>query len=207
MYIACPKCDTNFMVLPEQIGNFGRKVKCSKCAHIWHQKLTSQLKMEPLVMNFDNSYTPPVIGNGVNLPALLPIKIPEYLYFLPFILIGLIITLSVILFPNIYGIDSALNHPKLNIKDIHVESQKELGKVIISYKVMNSSPKNIQMPLVRIRLIDKNSRPVKSYVEDKTSVTLLPNQYVNIKTEFVAVPASTKNIDITLGNRLDFILR
>lgn len=158
-------------------------------------------------MDFDSSYTPPVIGNGVNLPALLPVKIPEYLFFLPFILIGLIISLTVILFPNIYGISSVLNHPKLNIKDVHVENQKELGKIIISYKVMNSSFKNLQMPLVRIRLIDKNNRAVKSYTDDKTNVTLSPNQYLNIKTEFVAVPASTKNIDITLGNRLDFILR
>src|SRR5690242_16472742 len=136
MYIACPKCDTNFMVLPEQIGNFGRKVKCSKCGHIWHQKLANQLKLEP-VMDFDESYTPPSFGNGVNLPALLPIKIPEYLYFLPFILIGLIITLSIILFQDSFGINSVLNQPKLNIKDIHVENQKDLGKVIISYKVMN----------------------------------------------------------------------
>ena len=206
MYIACPKCDTNFMVLPEQIGNFGRKVKCSKCGHIWHQKLTSQLRLEP-IMDFDSSYTPPVIGNGVNLPALLPIKIPPYLYFLPFILIALIIALTIILFPNSFGLSSALNNPKLNIKDVHVENQKELGKVTISYKVMNSSARNLAMPLVRIRLIDKNDRAVKSYVEDKTNVVLSPNQYVNIKTEFVSVPPSAKDIDITLGNRLDFILR
>lgn len=206
MYIACPKCDTNFMVLPEQIGNFGRKVKCSKCGHIWYQKLSTQLRLEP-VMDFDSSYTPPTIGNGVNLPALLPIKIPGYLYFLPFILIGLIIALTIILFPNSFGLSSALNNPKLSIKDIHVENQKELGKVTISYKVMNSSAKSLAMPLVRIRLIDKNDRAVKSYVEDKTNVVLSPNQYVNIKTEFVAVPPSAKDIDITLGNRLDFILR
>ncbi|MBX9733489.1 MAG: zinc-ribbon domain-containing protein, partial [Chitinophagaceae bacterium] len=67
MYIACPECDTKFVVTPEQIGKHGRKVKCSKCAHIWHQKLADQVRIEPLI-------TQPIIatplGNGINLPAL-----------------------------------------------------------------------------------------------------------------------------------------
>lgn len=38
MYIACPKCDANTIVLPEQIGIYGRKVRCPRCGNIWHQK-------------------------------------------------------------------------------------------------------------------------------------------------------------------------
>ena len=43
MYIACPECDTKFVVKPEQIGKEGRKVKCSKCSLVWHHKLADQL--------------------------------------------------------------------------------------------------------------------------------------------------------------------
>ena len=103
MYISCPKCDTNFTVLPEQIGNFGRKVKCSKCGHIWHQKLTSDLELKDsynIIPNLQRNN----FGNGVNLPALLPIKIPKYLYITPFILISTIIVLSALLFQYPFAI-------------------------------------------------------------------------------------------------------
>ena len=97
MYIACPECDTKFVVTPEQIGQHGRKVKCSKCSHIWHQKLDNPVCIEPTILA-PTEVTP--LGNGVNLPALLPVKIQPYLYALPVLMIGLIIFMLVMLFPN-----------------------------------------------------------------------------------------------------------
>ena len=44
MYIACPECDTKFVVKPEQIGKEGRKVKCSKCSHVQMIPLKLTLK-------------------------------------------------------------------------------------------------------------------------------------------------------------------
>ena len=205
MYIACPKCDTNFMVLPEQIGPMGRKVKCSNCSHIWHQRLKeSQLRVEP-VFAIDNKFTPS--GNGVNLPALLPIKIPAYLYTMPFVVIIMIILLCFILFQDKFGVPSIANQKELNISDVHIENIADIGKMIVSYKVVNNSDHETAMPLVRIRLFDKNKRVIKSHLADQTNVTLAPKQFLNIKTEFVSAPSATQEIDITLGNRLDFILR
>ena len=77
MYIACPECDTKFVVTPQQIGKHGRKVKCSKCSHVWHQNLEDNIRIEP-VLTAPEAFTP--LGNGVNLPALLPVKIPPYLF-------------------------------------------------------------------------------------------------------------------------------
>ena len=73
MYIACPNCKTKFMVLPDQIGEFGRRVKCSKCNNVWHQKLDVSYAFEPITMTpiMQNMQ----MGRGVNLPALLPITL------------------------------------------------------------------------------------------------------------------------------------
>lgn len=205
MYIACPECDTRFVVTPEQIGKHGRKVKCSKCSYIWHQRLDNNLRIEPVLEPVAVKFTP--LGNGVNLPALLPIKIPAYLYGLPVLLIGMIIFMILILFQEALGINSVLNNKDLSIRDLQITNNKELGKIIVNYKVLNSSNKNVTMPLVRIRLFDKDNRVIKSKIDDYSKINLSPSQNVSINTEFAPAPQSTENIDIMIGNKLDFILR
>jgi predicted Zn finger-like uncharacterized protein len=74
MYITCPECYTRFAVTADEIGKNGRKVKCSKCFNIWHQKPFRQVRIEPKVESLYTK-TPP-LGNGINLPVLLPIKVP-----------------------------------------------------------------------------------------------------------------------------------
>ena len=205
MYIACPKCDTKFVVTPEQIGKEGRKVKCSKCSHVWHYKLADQLRIEPIITQ-PIAATP--LGNGINLPALLPIKIQPYLYVMPVIMIGLIILMLIMVFPTSLGINTLLNSNNLSIKDVQVQNQKDLDKITISYKVHNSASTIVKMPLVRIRFFDKNGKIVESKIDDQNSnVEMSPNQFIQIKTELVPAPSAVDSIDIMIGNKIDFILR
>ena len=39
MKIQCNSCTKTYLVSSEQIGAFGRKVKCTNCNHIWHEHL------------------------------------------------------------------------------------------------------------------------------------------------------------------------
>ena len=205
MYIACPACDTKFLVTQEQIGKRGRKVKCSKCSHIWHHKLDNPVRIEPTILITAPSELKP-LGNGVNLPVLLPVKIQPYLYTLPVLMIG-IIFMMVMLFPNNLGFDSLLNSNQLSIKDMRIENHKEIGKITVSYKVLNNSLKTPKMPLVRIRLFDKSDRILKSLIDDHTNIDISPRRFIQVKTEFIPAPPSTESIDIMIGNRIDFILR
>jgi predicted Zn finger-like uncharacterized protein len=204
MYIACPECDTKFVVTSEQIGKHGRKVKCSKCSHIWHQRLDDQVRVEP-TLTMPSVTTP--LGNGVNLPALLPIKIPHYLYMTPVLMLGLIILMLAMLFPNNLGFESLLNSNDLHIKDIQIENQKYLEKITVAYKVHNTSLKEVKMPLVRIRLFDKNNRIIKTLIDDHTDRDMAPNQFIKIEAEFVPAPPAADSIDIMIGNKIDFIIR
>ncbi|MFK7973493.1 MAG: zinc-ribbon domain-containing protein [Rickettsiaceae bacterium] len=206
MYISCPKCQTKFVVKSEQIGTYGRKVKCSKCANIWHQKLESQLRIEPIFTDHVVSQDTK-LGNGVNLPALLPVKIPTYLYTMPLVMIGLIVFMCVMLFPKQLNVNSLLNSNELSIKDIQIQNEQDLNKITVSYKVHNNSNNKVKMPLVRIRLFDKDNRVIKSLVDDHTNIEMAANQFIQIKTEFAPAPKSTRNIDIMIGNKIDFIIR
>lgn len=205
MYIACPECNTKFVVTPEQIGQQGRKVKCSKCSHIWHQKLDNSARIEPAVLATATEAIP--LGNRINLPALLPVRIQQYLYALPTLMISLIIFMLVMLFPNKLGFDSLLNSDKLSINDIKIENNKKIDKITVSYKLLNNSSNTVKMPLVRIRLFDKNDRILKSLIDDHTNVDMFPGQFIQVKTEFVSASPSTESIDIMIGNKIDFILR
>jgi predicted Zn finger-like uncharacterized protein len=204
MYIACPKCNTKFVVTSEQVGKHGRKVKCSKCAHIWHQTPDTKVDIPPLLTP-TAAHIP--LGNGVNLPALVPVRIQPYLYAMPILIIGLIIFMLVMLFPANFGFNSLLSNRNLSIKDLQIQNQTELEKITVSYKVHNSAYKNTKMPLVRIRLLDKNNRVIKSLIDDHTNIVMSPNQFIQVKTEFAPAPASADNVDIMIGNRIDFILR
>jgi predicted Zn finger-like uncharacterized protein len=204
MYIACPECDTKFVVTPEQIGKHGRKVKCSKCAHIWHQKLEDNIRIEP-VLTVPEAVIP--LGNGINLPALLPIKIPPYLFVMPVLMIGLIIFMLAMLFPNKLGADSLLNSNEVSIKSMQIVNEKDIDKITVNYKVHNASLKDVKMPLVRIRLFDKNNRVLKSRIDDRTNIDMSPDQLIQVKIEFVPAPPSVDSIDIMIGNKIDFLLR
>lgn len=201
MEISCPECHVKFMVTQDQIGHGGRKVKCSKCFHIWHQNPNEAETEQPILMTSPAKITP--LGNGVNLPALLPVKIPLYLYILPMVLIGLILLMSVMLFPHNLG----LNRQDLSIKDLQLERRKESDKISVTYKIHNISNHNIQMPLVRIRLFDSGGRVIKTLIEDHTKVNLSPEKFIQIKSEFVPAPANADSIDIMIGNKMDFLLR
>jgi predicted Zn finger-like uncharacterized protein len=41
--VSCPACGTSFAVDDSLIGPSGRKVRCAKCAHRWHQTPTEQV--------------------------------------------------------------------------------------------------------------------------------------------------------------------
>jgi hypothetical protein len=119
----------------------------------------------------------------------------------------MIIFMFIMLFPNLFGFESILNNRNITIKDIQIEKQADLQKVTVSYKVLNSANYDTKMPLIRIRLFDKSGRVVKSLVDDHTNIDMSPNQFIQIKTEFVPAPPSADSIDMMIGNKIDFILR
>ena len=47
MIVSCPACSTSFAVDDSLIGPSGRKVRCAKCSHRWHQMPTAQDEAAP----------------------------------------------------------------------------------------------------------------------------------------------------------------
>ncbi|MDG1437287.1 MAG: zinc-ribbon domain-containing protein [Rickettsiaceae bacterium] len=203
MYIACPQCDTKFVVTPKQIGLNGRKVKCSKCLHVWHYKLDTNIVDEPVITK-QKPIAP--IGNGVNLPALVKSEKPSYLFLLPGFVMGAIIVLLVFLFPQQVGINSFFNKKDVAIQDVKIVKDAESEKIVVKYKVHNNSASSINIPLIRISLFDQNHDLIQENIDNHSKIMIDPGKTVQIKTQFLSVHESVKTVDIMAGNKLDFIL-
>ena len=165
-------------------------------AHIFCIK---DLQIEPILEPLPLKTTP--LEKGVNLTALLPTKIPAYPFSTPILLIGMIIFMTITLFQDSFGLKSILNNKDLSIRDLQITNNKELGKIIVNYKIFDSSTKNIKIPLVRIRFFDKDNRVINARIDNHSNIHLSPLQNITINTE-VPIPPSTENIDIMLGTQV-----
>ena len=204
MYIICPSCKTTFVVTPQQVGPLGRKVKCSKCFKIWHAKLNINLNTNLSNTTISRPLVSSKLEKGSNLPAVIPVKIPIYLYIFPIILAFLIIFINTVFFYD-YAFAALKVNPNLSIRDVSLENHLSQKRVIVHYKIFNKSQKVAVMPLIRVRLIDKNDKVIKSYTLDN-KIMLETQRHISIKTEFNSVPYTVNRFDITLGNKLDFML-
>lgn len=215
MSIACPNCNTTFIVSKEQIGMTGRKVKCSKCHHIWYQKVELDQQEPPIISDnttknaSTNENNKIYLTKGTNLPALLPTKIPEQSHILSILLwLSLIVFLLLMLFHEKFNIPALYkeNNNILTIRNIHVEQNKEMGQIKVSYRISNTSDHDVTIPLIRVRLLNKKYVTVKSYVMNQKNIKLPPKQHIDIATYLDVVPRSSELLNIMLGNSLDFIL-
>ncbi len=213
MYIKCPSCTTSFVVTAEQIGPKGRRVRCSKCNNGWFVEAQNEAPKAKIAE--PSSIIPDRVGGtqasflpGVNLPALLPINIPVYLYVIPAILsIAIIFSCMVLFQDRLSFLGLAGTSESLSVHDINIDYNRKDGAIVASYKIVNSAQKFVPVPLIRIRLLDKDHRPLKSHITHNPNVDLAPKQYVGIRTNFADAPPNVEFIDISMGNRLDFILR
>jgi len=216
MYIKCPSCFTSFVVTARQIGPKGRRVRCSKCNNGWFVESQFEQHIDaPEQIAEPASIIPDRVGSanysflpGVNLPALMPINIPLYLYILPAIL-AICITLScmVIFQDKLSFLGLSGTSESLSVYDINIDYNRKGGAIVASYKIVNAAKQFVPVPLIRIRLLDKDRRPLKTHITHNPNVDLAPKQYVGIRTNFADAPPNVEFIDISLGNRLDFILR
>lgn len=68
MIATCPQCAAQFALPPGAVGPEGRRVKCSKCAHIWHQMPLEKLAGAAAIQPPPEKKAP--VPPGGNLPAL-----------------------------------------------------------------------------------------------------------------------------------------
>ncbi|RYE06033.1 MAG: hypothetical protein EOP33_02180 [Rickettsiaceae bacterium] len=213
MYITCHQCKTSFVVSIEQIGTNGRKVKCSKCDYIWYQEPPALSTSSSETSNHNHDIVNSLYAHKefydheYNLPALLPTKSSAKRNIMSIVLVFLVIILVTLLYQNNWQSNYVITTTGLNVNNVQVKKQEEVGKITISYCIINNSNKELEIPLVKIRLLDKNNHVVKTYINDKKLGIIKSGQSIGFEQEFTISIDIIKNVSITLGNKLDLILK
>jgi len=230
MYITCANCSTNFFVSPDKISPAGRKLRCSRCGYIWFHKpaIGQNSAAGP---SYNQQYTNPqsqqnygqpgpqpgptqeplvtpkeMPAQSARLPVLIPVAAAQTGAHTITMLLVSCFFLMVILFYESLGFKFLSASAHLRLKDIKVEKSYESDTLIVSYALENSSNEGVNIPLVRIRLFDENQKLIESYIDSRVKPTIGPKECILMTTEIASVPGFTDEVDVTLGNRLDFIL-
>jgi len=206
MIISCGKCNTGFFVSPAQIGPSGRRVKCSKCKHIWHASLPQYTVPKKDIIasrvEIDNSF------NRANLPAIIPFSIPNALFIAPIALIMLISFTLWVFYPNFtskIGLGSALSG--LIVEDIKYDYDESNKVIHVEYSLVNKSSTIEQVPLVQVKLLDKNDSEISKVYIKEQGVQLNSGSSVVAEAEFTEVSEIPKTIEVSLGNLIKFWFR
>lgn len=212
MYISCLNCQTKFIVSNNQIGVNGRRVKCSKCRHIWYQKLdynTSKLsdfdedKFEAVKTPVKNGY-----GNqfSANVPVILPYTPPKQKYnVFPLLWTSFIIFCLAVLLLDSFKFLS--KYDQLKIEEIKLGSSHREGVVKMFYKLSNNSDYLISNPRIKVKAIDSNNKALDEYISvTKLKAKILPKQDAYVEMEIKGLPVTAKYIDVTVGNRFGLLL-
>lgn len=213
MYITCSNCQTKFVVTNNQIGVNGRRVKCSKCNHIWYQKLnynTEKLHdFKENKVNFEAVKTP--IKNDyndkffANVPVILPYIPPKRKHnFFPFLWTSFIIFCLAILL--IDSFEFLNKYDQLKIEEINLKRSAGNDNVKIFYKLSNHSNYLISNPLIKVKVMDSNNQILSEYISvTKLKAKIPAKQNVYVEMDVKGLPVNAKYIDVTVGNRVGLL--
>lgn len=207
MIISCPKCNSGFFVAPAQIGSTGRRVKCSKCKNIWLATIDHEIAAheEVVVQRIDTTMV-----SGSNLPAIIPIKIPSLLYFVPLIFLFLISFTTYVFYPEItlkFGVCGPMCTEKgIMVQDVVYDFERISSKFSIEYSVANHTNTRKTIPIVQVTLHDAGRKIKRIYKTDKP-IVLEPNSSLRNKLDFSNVSPHTKYAKIMIGSSIKFWFR
>lgn len=178
MVITCPNCQTKFMVPSQALVPDGRKVRCSRCAHVWFQgPHEEEGKKKPSdLAEFEYPEAPALAHKESNLPALVKEKgIPSWLIpaaagafalSIPFFLLGNRESWGAGM-SGIYDMLGYYDQEGLALGDIRVlEFSNRRNRDSVTYqvngKIINESEATRRPPVIRVTLMDEEGGELES---------------------------------------------
>lgn len=220
MHISCPKCFTKFHVDRQTFGDLARKVKCSKCQHVWNYKLeileqNLQQSTEAIATNtesicyFDNADVREQSvetkrfpdKSKINLPMLIDVARPQVVTNQSPIILGLIIILSVLLFSNSVYEKYFFKSKYLEVQQVVLNIKNNQLKV--HYLIKNNSKYKIFLPPITTKLLDYEENLIKSITDQHKNLAIPAGQVVTIETIFTPLPDNAYRVNINIENKFN----
>jgi predicted Zn finger-like uncharacterized protein len=218
MLITCPSCNTNFSVPAKAIGETGKKVKCTKCKHVWFQepKKVDKEKIEQMltakgsevVKQGDEQNNSDSSSGGVNLPVK---TVKNLKYYVATIIICLLLSLifQIMIEPDKYQSYSKYlaleNYSQLKFVDFEVNSEiiNKKRDFYLKGKIYNNSDIVMEIPEVHIKVLSTGGRVMNEAILSIEEKTIPPKQYINVDSDITGVSGNAAKVSLSFGNWLE----
>lgn len=206
MLISCPSCKASFAVPAKAIGETGKKVKCTKCAHVWFQ--------EPV--RVDKSKLDNIPANIEAKPEdnkKLPVKIPAKVSIAAVIALVFMVAISA----GLFALKNANNYPAVakilkledynNIKFVNFASSNVINDnkldFKISGKIVNTSNAQAKIPPVEVAILSKGGMVITSSELKIEKETLEPYEIYDFNQELTKITGNADKVVLSYGNWLE----
>lgn len=223
MIIACPSCETRFEVNAAAFPPGGRKVKCARCAHVWHAASPAGIPATPVEPAL---HEPPaeMIAPPTVMPPVEPETHPEMIWAgsdIPprksgrLATIGLaaasvaVVAAGLYIFrdavvayvPGVAPAYAALGMPvDLTGLELTIEAQSMAAsgdggtKLVVKGSVANPSGEERPVPPIRASLLSEKNAELHSWTFDAGVKTLKPGETHEFTQELAQPPADTYRV-------------
>ncbi len=208
MLISCPNCNTSFAVPARAIGETGKKVKCSKCAHNWFQEPVKfeTAKIDKL-LNVEN------LGSDKNLPVKVKKKLNPLHIAASVLLLSLIILTEIMKNPSSY--QAVANKIRLDdhsvVKFVNFKSESKINDnkldFSLSGQIINTSEKRVKIPDVDVKIMSKGSRVITHAKLKPEKDSLEPYEVFSYSPQITRVTGNADKIVLSYGNWLENIFK
>ena len=228
MILSCPQCETRYR---SEMANFpaaGRKVRCAKCGHVWHQSAPEPDVALPNAPALNSASEPPPTVSAVR--AMLrahpgpasekraPSRSLAERLGLAAGWLGLAAMIVLIgweglqfrqeiasLWPRSsslyasFGI--AVDPNGIELDDVNYQRAAENGQSVLSITgtLVNNSTRELRIPPVRITLTDDNQRELYNWTYRPPQPTLRPGERLRFLTRLAGAP-STRHLQLHLAS-------
>lgn len=224
MIIACPSCDTRFEVNAAAFPPGGRKVKCARCAHIWHAASPAGIPATPVasvtpiedsaadtiapptVMPPVDEAPPEMIWAGTDIPPRRSTRLGTIglaVACIALVAAGLAIFRDTVIayFPGVAPAYAALGMPvDLTGLEITIEAQAMTSSadgattLVVTGSIANVTKEERPVPPIEATLFDKDKAALHTWTFDAGVATLKPGETHAFRQELAQPPADTYQV-------------
>lgn len=221
MIITCPSCSTKFALPSGAVPKGGRKVKCSKCAHIWLQK-----SLEELSDRVPDITPPPKekkpVPKGANLPVIKESTAAIWAMRASSIALASLIILTVCFFnyrflPKQLAYSLAIPMRQmiglgktvgLGFTQMRITQGIMDGKiyVVMNGVIKNESEKKKELKHLHVNIMSKGARKMHELIPE-VDIHLAPGEEAEIHQEIANISGNAQDVIIDIGSGAELWFR
>lgn len=194
MIIKCETCGSVYCIADKFIYSSERKVKCSKCNHVWNVKVNNS--------NLTSSF-----------PSEITASWPLQNYLNKFLSI-LLILINLFLFhrfwsevPIVEKIYQYFGYQSSdNFRLDNINFTMENGTIFVNGSLTNVSDSEYNLPLIRFRLLDRDKKTLFQQTNEKKDIKLAPGEQHLINVNIINLTENDAYLVLDYGNKIELML-